>query len=70
MATRAQVEQILVKRCGPLMTKAGMAVTFAGANIDLADPIAWGLRQLDYDTQPRRRLKLYPLLNLTSFSTT
>jgi hypothetical protein len=31
------------------MTKAGMAVTFAGANIDLADPIAWGLRQLDYD---------------------
>lgn len=49
MATRAQVEAILVKRCGPMMAVAGMAVTVTGSNADLADPIGWGLRQLDYD---------------------
>jgi hypothetical protein len=31
-----------------MMAAAGMAVTVAGSNIDLADPIGWGLRQLDY----------------------
>jgi len=30
------------------MTKAGMAVTYAGANADLNDPIGWALRRLAY----------------------
>jgi len=46
MATRAQVEQVMVYRAGPIMAKAGMAVTVAGANTDLADPIAWAVRQV------------------------
>lgn len=48
MASRANVEVVLVKRVGPLMSKAGLAVTFAGSNADLADPIAWALRQAGY----------------------
>jgi hypothetical protein len=50
MASRAEVEAIMVRRCGPVMEVAGMAVTYTGSNIDLADPIGWGLRQLDYDS--------------------
>lgn len=46
--SRANVEAILVKRTGPLLTRVGMAVTFAGANADLNDPIGWGLRQAGY----------------------
>ena len=47
--TRANVETVLVARLGPLMTKAGMDGTTAdGTNTDLADPIAWGLRQAGY----------------------
>ena len=43
--TRAQVETVLVKRCGPLLTAAGMAVTYAGANADLNDPIGYAIRK-------------------------
>jgi hypothetical protein len=43
--TRVQVETILVKRCGPLLTAAGMATTFAGANTDLNDPIGYAIRK-------------------------
>ena len=48
--TRANVENVLVHRAGALMTKAGMdGATVDGTNTDLADPIAYGLRQAGYD---------------------
>lgn len=46
--TRANTEAILVQRAGPLMTKAGMAVTIVGTNASLNDPIGWALRQAGY----------------------
>jgi hypothetical protein len=49
--TRANVENVLVKRLGPLMTKAGQdGTTVDGTNTDLADPIAWALRTVGYTT--------------------
>ncbi|MCK5307174.1 MAG: hypothetical protein KAJ73_01050 [Zetaproteobacteria bacterium] len=49
--TRANVEVNLIRRLGPLMTKAGMdGSTADGTNTDLADPIAWALRQAGYTT--------------------
>ena len=49
--TRANVETNLIRRLGPLMTKAGMdGSTADGTNTDLADPIAWALRQAGYPT--------------------
>jgi hypothetical protein len=49
--TRANVENVLVKRLGPLMTKAGQdGSTVDGTNTDLADPIAWALRTAGYTT--------------------
>lgn len=46
--TRAQAEVILVDRLGPMMSKAGMAVTFAGSNADLVDPLGWAIRRMGY----------------------
>jgi hypothetical protein len=46
--TRANVESIIVQRCGSLMSFAGMAVTVAGANASLNDPIGYALRQSGY----------------------
>ncbi len=46
--TRANVESIIVQRVGPLMSKAGMAITFAGANSSLNDPIGWAIRKAGY----------------------
>ena len=47
--SRANVENVLVARVGPLMTKAGMdGTTVDGTNTDLSDPIAWALRQAGY----------------------
>ena len=43
--TRANIETILVKRCGPLMTAAGMATTVLGSNADLNDPIGYAVRK-------------------------
>jgi hypothetical protein len=43
MLTRAQVEAVLVGRCGPLMEKAGLAVTVAGSNASLTDPLRTAL---------------------------
>ena len=43
--TRANVEAVTVKRCGSLMSAAGLAVTVAGSNADLNDPIGWAIRQ-------------------------
>lgn len=49
--TRANVENVLVKRLGPLMTKAGQdGTTVDGTNTDLADPIGWALRETGYST--------------------
>ena len=45
--TRANVESILVSRCGPLMTAADMAITVVGSNEDLNDPIGYGIRQAE-----------------------
>lgn len=43
--TRTQVERILIKRCGLLMTAAGLdGVTINGTNADLDDPIGVALR--------------------------
>ena len=44
--SRAQVEQILVARDGPLMSAAGMIIAYTGINTDLNDPIAHGVRML------------------------
>lgn len=49
--SRANVENVLVSRAGPLLTKAGQdGTTVDGTNTDLADPIAWALRQVGYTT--------------------
>lgn len=46
--TRANLESILVKRCGSMMSLVNMAVTYAGANADLNDPIGYALRWAGY----------------------
>lgn len=49
MTTRAQVETVLIRRAGKLLTAAGLdGVTRTGANADLADPIGYALRQCGY----------------------
>lgn len=44
MTTRANIEAILVKRCGSMMSLVNMAVTTVGSNADLNDPIGYALR--------------------------
>lgn len=44
--TRAAVEGVLVGRCGPWMTRVGMAVTTAGANGDLTDALRLALGEM------------------------
>jgi hypothetical protein len=49
--TRANIEEILIRRCGSLMTAVGFSVTASGAgnpNIDLNDPIGYGLRKAGF----------------------
>jgi hypothetical protein len=47
--TRANVESILVKRCGRLLTAADLdGSTVDGTNADLNDPIGWAVRQAGY----------------------
>ena len=47
--TRANVEAVLVKRCGQLMQAASMdGISCAGANLDMNDPIGGALRRLGY----------------------
>lgn len=48
--TRIQTETVIVKRLGPLMEAAGMAVTIVGTNADLNDPLAWATRMLGHTT--------------------
>ena len=45
--TSANVEAILVQRCGAYMTAAGMVVTVAGSNANLNDPIGYAVRMCD-----------------------
>ena len=45
--TRANIESILVQRCGAYMTAAGMVVTVAGSNVNLNDPIGYAVRMCD-----------------------
>lgn len=44
--TRAQAEQILVKRLGGWMTEAGLEVTSAGGNKDLNDALGYATRKV------------------------
>lgn len=47
--TRANIEAILVRRCGGRLAAAGLdGTTVSGANADLSDPIRAALRQLGY----------------------
>ena len=47
--TRANTEQILIRRCGKLLTAAGLdGTTVAGNNADLNDPLGWALRKSGY----------------------
>lgn len=47
--TRANVETILVRRCGSLLTAAGLdGTTLDGTNVDLNDPIGYALREMGY----------------------
>jgi hypothetical protein len=47
--TRAQIEAVLVKRCGKLLTAADLdGTTIDGTNEDLSDPIATALRNAGY----------------------
>lgn len=44
--TRANIEAIVIRRCGKLLTAAGLdGTTVSGANTDLNDPIGWAVRQ-------------------------
>ncbi len=45
-ATRAIIETLVVRRCKNLMDAVSFALTYAGANDDLNDPIAWAIRKL------------------------
>jgi hypothetical protein len=52
--TRANVEAILVRRCGRLLTAADLdGTTVSGSNADLSDPIASALRALGYTVASR-----------------
>ncbi len=44
--TRVQIETILLKRVGALLTEASLDTSSDGANADLNDPIGYALRQL------------------------
>jgi hypothetical protein len=44
--TRANAETILVNRLSGLLAGAGMAVTYTGANADLAEPLTWAARRI------------------------
>lgn len=45
--SRASVEGVLIRRCGRILTAAGLdGTTASGANADLADPISSAVRQL------------------------
>ena len=46
--TRANTELMIVARTGPMLTAAGMAVTVAGSNASLNDPIGRAIRQLGH----------------------
>ena len=47
--TRAQIETVLIRRAGKLMTAADLdGTTHHGVNADLNDPIGWALRQMGY----------------------
>lgn len=47
--TRSQVERMLIRRCGKLLTAADLdGETFNGTNEDLNDPIGCALRQCGY----------------------
>lgn len=47
MTTRAGIESVLIRRCGRLLTAAGLdGTTISGANEDLNDPIGTAIRQL------------------------
>jgi hypothetical protein len=48
--TRSAVETILVARRGDLMAVVNFALTVAGANADLNDPIGWAIRRLGGST--------------------
>lgn len=46
--TRYNIETILVHRCGKLMSFAGLSTTKGTRNLDLNDPIGYGLRKTGY----------------------
>lgn len=48
--TRANCESVLVKRLKVLMEAAELAVTYAGLNGDLDDPLAWAVRRVGGST--------------------
>ena len=46
---RASIETIIIRRAGKVMTAVGLdGTTCDGTNVDLNDPVGYGLRQLDY----------------------
>lgn len=44
--TRANAEKVIVSRVGGLMEFAGLAITVAGSNDDLDEPLAWSARRM------------------------
>ena len=49
MASRANVEAVIVKRLGVMLRAAGLdSTTVAGTNVDLNDPIGAALMQMGY----------------------
>lgn len=48
MTTRANLESVLVKRAGAMMSVVSMDVTYAGSNADLNDSISYALQQAGY----------------------
>lgn len=45
---RQELQTLLVRRCGNLLTAAKMSAKTEGDNPDMADPILWALRMLGY----------------------
>lgn len=79
MATRSQVEKLLLQRTGQLLTKVGLdGTTSDGTNENLADPIGWALSKLSappadptepIDAEVAAVGNLYALLDLAELRT-
>jgi len=66
MTTRNDVEFVLLKRAGKMLTLLELDGTTIGGNADLVDPINYALRQLEYPTTTISSVTLADVAAVTS----